>query len=751
MNNIYKFLSVVVAMALLASCSSDKLSEDVPQPVDPENYDDGFFMNLDIQMPSGNLGSRSETVEGGGSSAGTEIGSDAENAITSALIILAADDDVQGTSIKKNGFIAASEVLNNHIVDVSNASSSQSKVFRASAKIQKTNLLSYYNALGAITGNPKVRVYVFANPTAELSNMFVGNNVNFGDAEWVNTTCSVIQGSQTQQPLNIGIWGSNSFLMNNEAKAVRLLPASLIAWEPYNSYDKAFHLSDTNEGGIDNSVQGNGGAVRIERSVARLDFKDGSELGNNTYNVLYAFNNDGSIIESAPIVTVQLFKMAVVNMCNKFYYLPRVSDNGLASGANYELLGKEKPWIRDVNTGKYTTGNYVVGPYYDVFGNGSVKTGFSTYFNYPFFEDDGSFNNNTMAGDRWDVVKISDVLKGRDDNYKGDNSTEGGNYTPGTYKVWRYITENVIPVDPEKQVNGISTGIVFKAKLLGSSKVTSNNESYNEEYWDLGSNLNLANCLNGKPFIFNSVTHDKLTGSAQADPILYYFSGKLYLGWRHIRQAALQAAITINVSGDLEINRSNSLYRAVFGDGPVPDTYKYVKDEKGEDGKYVMVDIKDPLWETEKEEYKKSADYLWTVWNTGNENEDGRPVLGEDGETPASLTAFRQAAVDGGITIYQSSNDDADGGPGYYCYYYYWNRHNDNGIPGVMGPMEFDVVRNNVYKLSVDKISHLGHPRIPDNDPDDPKPDTPDESDLIYLDVRTLIVPWAVRINGIVF
>ena len=111
---------------------------------------------------------------------------------------------------------------------------------------------------------------------------------------------------------------------------------------------------------------------------------------------------------------------------------------------------------------------------------------------------------------------------------------------------------------------------------------------------------------------------------------------------------------------------------------------------------------------------------------------------------------MREAITGAGITIYQSSID-SDYGPGYYCYYYYWNRHNDNGMNGVMGPMEFDVVRNNVYKLTVDKISRLGHPRIPGNDPETPKPDTPDESDDIYLDVTVQITPWAVRINSIEF
>ncbi|MDE5840835.1 MAG: fimbria major subunit [Muribaculaceae bacterium] len=111
---------------------------------------------------------------------------------------------------------------------------------------------------------------------------------------------------------------------------------------------------------------------------------------------------------------------------------------------------------------------------------------------------------------------------------------------------------------------------------------------------------------------------------------------------------------------------------------------------------------------------------------------------------------MRLAVTGAGIYIYQSSIDE-DYGPGYYCYYYYWNRHNDNGLDGSMGPMEFDVVRNNVYKLSISKISRLGHPRIPENDPNNPTPDTPDESDEIYLSVHMEIVPWVVRLNNITF
>ena len=96
----------------------------------------------------------------------------------------------------------------------------------------------------------------------------------------------------------------------------------------------------------------------------------------------------------------------------------------------------------------------------------------------------------------------------------------------------------------------------------------------------------------------------------------------------------------------------------------------------------------------------------------------------------------------------------------YYVYYYYWNRHNDNLDPYNMGVMEFAVVRNNVYKLTVDKISRFGHPTPPDPsnpdpdpepDPDPVDPDDPDESVNYYFNVTVKVLPWTVRINNIEF
>lgn len=112
------------------------------------------------------------------------------------------------------------------------------------------------------------------------------------------------------------------------------------------------------------------------------------------------------------------------------------------------------------------------------------------------------------------------------------------------------------------------------------------------------------------------------------------------------------------------------------------------------------------------------------------------------------------------FTIYDATNEEDNYGEGdnstsqgygYYCYYFYWNRHNDNGVPGVMAPMEFSVVRNNVYKLAVTKINQIGHPIDPSNDPTPPDPHDDDEEQNVYLNLQVEVLPWTVRVNNIEF
>lgn len=74
----------------------------------------------------------------------------------------------------------------------------------------------------------------------------------------------------------------------------------------------------------------------------------------------------------------------------------------------------------------------------------------------------------------------------------------------------------------------------------------------------------------------------------------------------------------------------------------------------------------------------------------------------------------------------------------YNCYYNYWIRHLSNEMPTYMGVMEYGIVRNNMYQITITTISGLGD-GTPNTDPE-----TPDEKKG-YLDATIDVDPWIVR------
>ena len=77
------------------------------------------------------------------------------------------------------------------------------------------------------------------------------------------------------------------------------------------------------------------------------------------------------------------------------------------------------------------------------------------------------------------------------------------------------------------------------------------------------------------------------------------------------------------------------------------------------------------------------------------------------------------------------------------CYYPYWIRHANNDKANVMGIMEFGIVRNNIYDLTIEGISGFGL-----SSTDVPDPDTPDEEKNYYLKVNLFVRDWVVRSNS---
>lgn len=79
------------------------------------------------------------------------------------------------------------------------------------------------------------------------------------------------------------------------------------------------------------------------------------------------------------------------------------------------------------------------------------------------------------------------------------------------------------------------------------------------------------------------------------------------------------------------------------------------------------------------------------------------------------------------------------------CYYPYWIKHVDSP-DATLDAMEFAVVRNNYYQITINSVKEIGSYK-----PVNPDPNTPDEEVEAYLDVKVKVLPWTVRKNQIDF
>ena len=562
------FISILVIF-IIAGCGNptDKKAG-VKTDVKPEKSKDVVYVNVQVQLPTANINADNENnkTDSDGSTSNTAT-KEHENRVNSILLVLADKDDK---------FIACGEQVS--LTALNKAKGTIGTV----QKIDKAALAAYYKPDGMLDeGKDRIHIYAFCNPTNELRDLF---KEHFMLKEWIHKTENITEDANGNIIRGETVWGGkdhqHGFLMStaDRASIEKNIPRKMEHWEKHTQKNTPFNFSGTNRQGPEQKEINNKGNIRVERVVARIDFKDGSRNGDQTY----VLGND----EANATLKVKLTKMALVNMSRDFYYLRRVSDDG--TNADALICGTE------YRHGPQT--NYVVDT------DAAIKKGitrnidkgypFKDYFNFCLGNyEGGNWHIDATARSQWYTSLISKVIK--------NNGKD--------YHTWRYVTENTIP-GIEMQQNGITTGIVLKGQIMATDKASRK--------------------------LQDAIANAK--GNPAKDPILYFYANTLYVTWEEVREKAFLTEETGTfykaVFGNTPKNRlaikSNGQAAVYSADKTSPDYLWQKWHEQNIDNKTLQADFRKAakkaqftLYQSSTDDYDAAGYYCYYFcWSRHNDN-----------------------------------------------------------------------------------------------------------------------------------
>lgn len=455
--------------------------------------------------------------------------------------------------------------------------------------------------------------------------------------------------------------------------------------------------------------------VFVERMAARIDLGYATELETD------------KILESSPVKNKGSFKLTgykVVNQWKGSSYVfkqvsPQITKNfgdgsSLADALNesytnkgndYKYLGDEVWSMTTLNEpdGSY---NYVLDPSIEQKktlgneGNSPWSTFADSYINY--------FNSSNSA---LNTEKMSPIPTESSPSYLMGNRT----YYPIVY-----TKENTL--DRESQVNGYSTGVIFESEFMPDADNKFKVNFYNK---DAGS-IDLVPLDKNKTFLL-ALHRQKDNSIVRA----------VY------KDLPSVAACAFNLEEGSNPNLLKGLMGgwSTMGDSDLPEfslvqtTINSMSDQNGFEiafKKYLSDLIKNKTaWDT-----SLKTELCYTQFRATQNAEN-------NGHLPDAYTDPNDFSPEQIGNLYQYY--DVSLYKGGKSYHKFWIRHNDNGNDGMMGVMEFCIVRNNVYQLYVKGIRGLGDPLPYTPGKDDPN--TPDESDDVTIDVTIYVKDWVKRTN----
>ena len=457
--------------------------------------------------------------------------------------------------------------------------------------------------------------------------------------------------------------------------------------------------------------------VFVERMAARIDLGYDANLDTD------------KILESSPVKNKGSFKLTGYKVVNQWrgssYVFKQVSSkisknfgeesslvDALAAfytntGNDYKYLGDEVWYMTTLNEpdGSY---NYVLDPSItqkktpENEGDDSWSKFTNFYINY--------FNSSNSA---LNTERMSSIPTQGSPSYLMGNRT----YYPIVY-----TKENTL--DREAQVNGYSTGVIFESEFMPTTERENafKVSFYNEE---TGA-IDLVALGNDKTFLL--AVHKKADGATVR---------AVY------KDLPSVAACAFNLEDGSNSNLLKGLMNGwkTMADSDLPElslvqtTINSMSDQNGFEiafKKYLSDLIKNKTtWDSDLKD-KLCYDQFRITQNTANKGHLPDAHTDPNNFSPEQIGNLYQYYD---VSLYKGGKS----------YHKFWIRHNDNGNDGMMGVMEFCIVRNNVYQLYVTGVRGLGDP-LPYT-PGKDTPDKPDETDDVTIDVTIYVKDWVQRKN----
>lgn len=405
MKHLSKFAFGVLALAL-ASCSSE-----APVPNNGNDADGDVYATLRVKLPSATRADNTNP-------AGQEYGQDSENYVGKILVVLTTKNEAGDyifLTYDEADAMGGDQISPDH----ENGTVNELKyTLNFSAKTMNPD------ALG-VAGDAERDIYVFAfcNPTARLRTIV--SNWESGVSQFNGKSTGIIDKDNT-------IWNEKNFLMTNcHIPEAVTLPSRSSLVQNNNTPEKAFNL----------------GTVHVKRVAARFDFALGGENADNKYEIK---NTTGEGLMG----TVELTDMAMFNIANNFYYLPRTNTQWDWNGITTLCGDLESGYVMSYNQNNFKTGNLSSSNYKQYYFANLIGNEFKA----------GNTDDRTAGSTalNWTSIRPDDW------NKKTQDSNDGWTWDPkNDYRIWRYATENTIPASPGEsntagQKVGITTGVVFK-------------------------------------------------------------------------------------------------------------------------------------------------------------------------------------------------------------------------------------------------------------------------------------------------